>query len=146
MSNDPLDDAFLEAWNRTGDQFLTRDQIAKLFGYSRGWVQLMIIKTDAIPRRVNKTNRRRIEYGLDMRMITRKKNIIRYRVRTYIQDLYEARAELGGANPNTTEYLQALKQHGLAFNGLKRNLEKLRQLCPNDPLITDAEYWLNATA
>jgi hypothetical protein len=146
MSNDSLGDAFLEAWNRTGDKYLTRNQIADLFGFSTGWVQLMIIRTDAKPRKISAINRYRVDYGLDMRLIVRQRNIVRYHVRQYSQNLYEAISDLGAAKPGTTEYLKALKQHEIAENGLKRNLERLKKLNPKDSLLKDAGYWLNEKA
>jgi hypothetical protein len=146
MSNDSLDDAFLEAWNRTGDQHLTRNQIAKLFGYSAGWVQLMIIRTGAEPRKISKLNQLRIRLGIDMRAIVRKRNVVRYHLKKYIQNLYEARDALGVLEPGTTEYLKALKRNERSENGVRRNSARLKKLNPADPLLPDAEYWLHAKA
>jgi hypothetical protein len=63
-----------------------------------------------------------------------------------MQSLYEAISDLGAAEPGTTEYLKALKQHGIAENGLKRNLERLKKLNPKDELLENAGYWLNEKA
>lgn len=81
-----------------------------------------------------------------MRMITRQKNVVRYHVRKYIQDIYEARSDFGAAKDGSTEYLQALKRHEIAARGLKKNFDRLKKLCPNDPLISTAAYWLNEKA
>ena len=147
MHDEELEALFLEAWRRTGELYLTRREIAARFGFSDGWVQLMLIKTQAEPRKVSCINQKRIDYGLDMRLINRKKNLSKCWCRKYIAMLCEAECGLEAARPDDPSVKRLRKKlinrRVASLRGLRRQLAILHQLCPKDPLVKDIEEILD---
>lgn len=143
MPSESLVEDFLEAWGRTGAAYLTIEQIAKMFGYSKGWVQLMVIKTNAEPRVISSANRKRLECGLDLRLLNRERNLVKYCLKRSIQKLYEARADLLAAPDDAPGRRKLIVKNEKAEKTVKLYAERLNNLGSMDPILRDAEYWIN---
>jgi hypothetical protein len=145
MNDEEMNARFLEAWQRTGEEYLTRKEIAREFGYSDGWVQLMIIRTNAKPRRVSVINQQRLEFGVDLRQPNRRKNLAKYWARQYITDLAKADHAVLSMPYGSLEMLKAERRQQTAINGLERQFHRLKKLLhPDDPFLTAVKELLYA--
>lgn len=145
MQDEDLEARFLEAWQRTGEEYLTRKEIAREFGYSDGWVQLMIIKTAATPRRLSSINQQRLEFGVDLRQFNRRKNLAKYWARQYITDLETADRAVLSAPHGSLEMFKGERKQRTAINGLERQFHRLKKfLHPEDQFLLDVKELLYA--
>jgi hypothetical protein len=159
MHDEDLEARFLEAWQRTGDEYLTRKEIAREFGYSDGWVQLMLIRTKAKPRRISVINKQRLDFGVDLRQFNRRKNLVKYWARHHILDLNEAeviiqalvaasltKAELRvlDSSSNGSDLKKAKRKRKTALRGLERQYRRLKKLLhAKDPFLKYVKDALN---
>ena len=145
MHDEDLEARFLEAWQGTGEEYLTRKEIAKKFGFSDGWVQLMLIRTAAKPRRVTNINKQRLDFGVDLREINRRKNLAKYWARQYIITLNAAEIGIETADPESEALFRAENKRRTALRGLERQFHRLKRfLHPKDPFLLDVKGVLDA--
>jgi hypothetical protein len=133
----------LGEWQKTGDEYLTRKQIAEKFGYSDGWVQLMLIRLQAEPRRISAINKKRLDFGLDMRALNREKNLAKYWMRQHIQTVLRLEPTLRSASLTGAARARMERQRQYALRGVMRQLKILQRIDPTDPLTAQAEALLD---
>jgi hypothetical protein len=143
MHNEDLEVRFLEAWLGTGDKYLTRKEIAARFGRSDGWVQLMLIKTKAPPRRVSDINKHRIAYGADLRDWNKKKNTTKFLMRRDVRTLVESCDAYADATASRLSRKAALLKMNRAIQGLRRQADRLEKYDPYDGLLKEVRAFLN---
>lgn len=132
-------EAFLEVWNRTGDAYMTRPEIARYFGKSAFWVQWMYVKSGAEPRTRAPSVKLREETGVDDRLEYIEQMAAKSAMNAAVKKLILRTAALKKTKVRQKDFLKKVVYLKKIMNTVQRHIERVSEFDPDWKHIPKAE-------
>jgi len=136
---DLIEEAFLEAWNRKGRRYLTRSQIARLFGKSLFWVQWMYVKSGAAPRKRAPSVVERERTGVDHRLKYIEEMKLKSAMNAAIKKLMIRTYELSQASRADKDFLRRITYLGRLIETVNGHINTVEEFDPEWKTLKEIE-------